>query len=276
MRDSFGAAKATVTTLVSPPLGLLRPGLAAFDYSVGFARENLATQSFGYGHASAIAVHRRGMTPWLTLGARAEATVDVQNAGAMATAQVGHAVIEASGAVARSDAGVAPAASLAVGWQRRSLGVTSLVRAVGARYATLDLAATEDRTLLDAELSTSLSLGSHATVLATGAFEHRRDERDRMRAGVGANVRVWGDLSLLVSGAVSRSAETPCAIEGLVTLLTSVGGHTSASVRARATSAAVRSAAPRLHARHRRMAASATRSTRPGSARPRPRPGSAP
>lgn len=61
---------------------LLRPGLTDFAFATGALRENYARASSDYGDAFALGVYRRGIAPWLTLEARAEASSERRGAGA--------------------------------------------------------------------------------------------------------------------------------------------------------------------------------------------------
>ena len=232
VKDSYGLSRATMTTLVAPPVGLLAPGLAAYEYSVGFARHELATASFDYRELTGTALYRRGLSSRLTAGIRAEANPSIINSGALATVQLGRLTIESSGGVSRTSAAVDAAAAIDLGMQYRSVGFSTLMRYVGDRYATLDLDLDEDRSRFSTETSASWSPTSNTTLLATGVLERRRDAGDRVRGGVGLNLRLFGDFALLLSGSAAASKQVGRVMEASATIMTTLGPRTFASVRA--------------------------------------------
>lgn len=232
VKDAYGASRATVSTLIAPPLGLLAPGLHAFDYSVGVVRLNFGTHSFDYGDAAFYGTHRMGVTPWLTVGARTEASLRVGNAGASATAQFGRFVVEGGAAASMTMDHDGAALSLHGSWQQRAFSFSAIGRVVGDHYATLDLDAAADRAVHDIELSTSWSYGNAATLMATGAYGHQRDGGDRYRGGLGANLHVWGSASLLLAASATRTLDGDHAYEGTATLVTALSSSMAGSVRA--------------------------------------------
>lgn len=80
VRDATGAVRQWRQSIYGGER-LLRPGLIDFSLAAGFLRQGFGTRSFDYGEGF-IAVHaRRGLTPWLTLGGRAEASRTTMLAG---------------------------------------------------------------------------------------------------------------------------------------------------------------------------------------------------
>ncbi len=63
----------------------LREGLHDFNYSVGKVRRDTGNGGPSYDNAAMLGYHLYGMTDWLTLGVRGEATADIANGGAGAT-----------------------------------------------------------------------------------------------------------------------------------------------------------------------------------------------
>lgn len=226
VRDAFGLTRATATSLVVPPPTALKPGLSLFDYSVGFSRR-LGTASFDYTHPALLAVHRLGITPLLTLGARAEATLDRASGGGSAVMTIGRTSIEATAAASASELGGGAAAALNVGWNRRGVSLAALLRTVGAHYATIDLAPEADRTVAEAQVTASWSITPRATVLLQGAGEHMRSSGDRLRGSVSASFSL-GDTHLFTTVSAAQLGGLWTA-EASATLAWSWGSRTTAS-----------------------------------------------
>lgn len=224
VKDAFGASRATITNLIAPPLGLLKPDLHAFDYSVGFVRQRFATASFDYGTPALFANHRVGLTPHLTIGARMEASLETGNVGASLTTQAGHFVLEGSAAASNDGA----ALSLHGTWQQAAVTFSALARVATADYATLDLDITDDRATRELELSTTFSYSNTTTFMLSAAASDFRDTGDRLRGGVGANFNLWGGAGLLISGSTTNGTT----FEAMATFVTALASNTTGSARA--------------------------------------------
>jgi outer membrane usher protein len=231
VRDAFGLTRATATSMIAPPATALRPGLSMFDYAIGFAR-TLGAASFDYPRPALLAVHRLGITNLLTLGARAEATLDRASGGASAVLTRGRIALEATAAASASSLGGSGAAALTLGWHRHGVSLAALVRAVGDHYTTIDLAPEVDRAVAETELTASWSITPRATVLLQGAAEHMRSSGDRVRGGVTTSLQL-GDARLFVSADAARLAAL-WTVEASATLAWSWGERTTATSSASA------------------------------------------
>jgi outer membrane usher protein len=80
VRDALGVER-RVTTSYYVSSRLLRRGLSDYSIEIGAERNNYGVESFDYGEAFAAGSYRRGVTDWLTLESRAEASGKVQNIG---------------------------------------------------------------------------------------------------------------------------------------------------------------------------------------------------
>lgn len=73
IRDPAGNAHRVTQNFYSSPR-LLRPGLDDFSFEAGFLREDFGRRSFSYGDPFAAAYWRHGLTPFLTVAGRGEAS----------------------------------------------------------------------------------------------------------------------------------------------------------------------------------------------------------
>jgi outer membrane usher protein len=80
VRDALGVER-RVTTSYYVSSRLLRRGLSDYSIELGAERNNYGVESFDYGTAFAAGSYRRGVTDWLTIESRAEASGTVQNIG---------------------------------------------------------------------------------------------------------------------------------------------------------------------------------------------------
>jgi outer membrane usher protein len=97
---------------------LLRRGVHDFSYEIGFVREGFGARSFGYGAPIATTSHRYGLSDSITLEGQAQASGDLQGAGAgIVAAFFGLGQVGASAAVSRTHAGTGFA--LAGSFERR-------------------------------------------------------------------------------------------------------------------------------------------------------------
>lgn len=228
VRDAFGLTRMAATSTVAPPASALRPGLSTFAYSLGVVRR-LGRASFDYGDPALFAVHRRGVTRRLTVGAHTEATPARANATASALVSWAHTTAEATAGASTARMGHGQAAALNVAWYRRSLTLAALVRVVGERYATIDLAPEADRAVAQVDCSASWSITPRATLLAQTAAERMRDAGDRWRAGITSNLQITDTARLFLSVSTARQIDRRWTTEAAATFAWSWGTRTTAS-----------------------------------------------
>lgn len=243
VRDAFGS---TTQTMLAPAPSALRPGLAQFDYAIGWIRKNLATASFDYALPALLGTHRYGLTDRITLGARVEGTVDRASGGASVVASIGPFVVDAGVA---ASTGPDLAAALQLGWRHRTLTVNAFGRIAGPRYATLDLTPDEDRALASGTLAASWSMSS-TTLTAQISGEHRRDTADRIDASAGATLQLSPALTLSLSASAGKTEDAELAFDALAMLSVSLGARTNGALSTTArgtTEASIARATPRTH-----------------------------
>lgn len=134
VRDPRGVETVLSQAYYAAP-ALLAEGLSDFSFEAGALREHFGTSSADYGAAFASGSYRRGVSPALTLGARAEAQRDRQAAGIEAQAVLADwAVAQGALAVSHTPEGgtgvrslaaierVTPRGGLSLSWEHFSEG----------------------------------------------------------------------------------------------------------------------------------------------------------
>lgn len=168
VRDAFGGQQ----TMVNPyylALGTLARGLSDFSYSLGAVRSNPGAESWSYGQPAFAFRHRRGLTDWLTVGARAEGTRDVLSGGASLAARVSFARYTLGElGLSLGASGESGQAGLAALGSYAYVGSPFLLQ-IGLRYftdhyANLSLPAAADRQRLDVLGNVAMNVGTVASV----------------------------------------------------------------------------------------------------------------
>ena len=162
IRDALGNVR-EINTPYYVGAQLLRKGLSEYDYGVGFQRNDLTT-SFEYGAPSASASHRYGLTDWLTVGGRLEATRDLLSGGP--SVSLGTIAGQFDCALALSRDGSADGAAASVGYQYLSqrFGGSASMQWMSPQYANLGLKSSLDRAIMQGQASLTKYLGHASTV----------------------------------------------------------------------------------------------------------------
>ena len=148
VRDAFGREQVfDLRTNMAP--SLLAPGLSDFAYTVGFVRNQIESSSIAYGRPVALARHRIGIDDVLTIGGRAEASLDRVMGGPSITVGTifGQVDAEVVGSVAQGTGGAAGALGWA--WSGRRWGGGLRLRGATNGFATAALDPWQDRSLAD-------------------------------------------------------------------------------------------------------------------------------
>lgn len=231
VKDPFGATQMVMTTQILPPAGALRPGLSQYDYSIGFARQMLATSSFSYGEPAALFVHRLGITNALTLGARVEGTLDRASAGGTALFAHDRLNLELTGAASVAETGPSAAGAVDIGWRLPNMTVAVLGRLVGRHYATIDLGPRDDRAIGEVGGLIGWSPRPNMTASAQLSFQHRATGEDRVHASVATGFML-GSMRASLSAGMASSDINGHAFDATFTLSRSLGARTTGAVGA--------------------------------------------
>ncbi|HQR30201.1 MAG TPA: hypothetical protein PLL32_07310 [Anaeromyxobacteraceae bacterium] len=226
LRDAFGREQAFDLRSSFAPR-LLAPGITDVGYTAGFLRSRMDASSFDYARPVLLGRHRVGLDEVVTVGGRAEASLDRLMGGPSLTLGTvfGQFDVEALGSVAAGT----PGGAAAVGWswmgQRWNAGMR--LRGATASFATAVLDPWADRAVAEANGFFSVSpvdrlgLGIDLTAsrwLAGG---------DAGSATLRADLAIGGGLTALVSytHTVGGPAAGP---SGMLSLSWALGSQTNA------------------------------------------------
>ncbi len=169
---SYGGAH-TIDVVLKDPFGreqrisyptyfstlLLREGLHEYSYNAGFIREQYGVRSSEYGASAFSAFHRYGVTNNLNVGARAEGSGGVTNAGLFTSLSIPRAGAFTVSLAASSEHGtIGSAASFQHTYQLLSFNTNLLVREFSRDYATVGAPPSPDSTKYELGLSAGFLL----------------------------------------------------------------------------------------------------------------------
>lgn len=245
VRDAFGRTQEFGTTYYSTP-SLLAPGLSDYHYALGFRRADTAGGRVSYREPVAVARHRIGIVPGLTVGLSVEATrgqVIATPALSVAAPRIGQVDISAS---ASSNVGRTGAAAM-LGWsysgRALSAGVSARVanaayasggdqagiaRAEGSAFIGFNLASRISSTITEQEsrqtpaslagqrtsrtsVLTTIRVTDHAHLMFTLAHQHGA-ERSTVEAFAGVSLQV-GPRSAALIGVDHRSGTSTPSVD---------------------------------------------------------------
>jgi outer membrane usher protein len=230
LRDAYGREQTFDLRSNFAP-ALLAPGITEFGYTAGFVRNQIDYASFSYGRPVLLGRHRVGIDEAVTVGGRAEASLDRAMAGPSITmgTLVGQVDLEVLGSVAQGATG--GAAALGWSWMGRRWSSGLRLRANTPAFATVILDPWSDRALGD--------LGAYASVspierLGLGVDLRAARWRD---AGDSGSVTLRADYSLgagvTLLASVTHTAGGPAAgPSGMLSLSWALGDRTTAQASA--------------------------------------------
>jgi outer membrane usher protein len=174
IRDAFGNSQQISSPYYLSPQ-LLEKGLNDYSYGIGFQRSNLA-DSWQYDKPAFTAFHRIGLSNWLTVGGRLEASQDLVSGGPSMSLGLGVGEIDSAFAMSKSRGGDGAAGSIAYQYTTpRGLGGGASLQWMSANYSTLELLSTVDRPIIQGVASFSTSLKFHSTLITQYSYERFRD-----------------------------------------------------------------------------------------------------
>jgi outer membrane usher protein len=230
LRDVFGHTQ----TQASPYYisnGVLRPGLSEYTYTIGLRRENAATESFSYDEPIALARYRLGATNTMTVGGRLEVGAGVASAGSTLTAVTPVGLLDFAAGASGAHGDTAGAAwAVAWSYQAGAAGLGTSLRGMTDHYATVSLQPTDDRSLLEANAFTSLSLSRGVSLGTRHALTNYRDAGLLAQASLFGNFRVARGASLVSTATRTVLPGGKTGNDFMMTLIMSLDRATSAQV----------------------------------------------
>jgi outer membrane usher protein len=198
LRDAYGREQAFDLRSNFAP-GLLAPGITDFSYTAGFVRNQLDAASFSYGRPVLLGRHRVGLDEVVTVGGRAEASLDRFMAGPSVTVGtlLGQVDLEVLGSVAQGTAG--GAAALGWSWQGRRWSSGLRLRGNTPGFATAVLDPWRDRPLGDAVAFGSVSPVERLGLGVDLAAARWRDAGNTAAATLRADYALGAGLTVLAS-----------------------------------------------------------------------------
>lgn len=228
IRDALGREQ-DVSREFYTPENLLRPGLSDYHIAAGAVRERMGPTSFDYGTALGIARYRRGITPHVTAGVRADVTPDQGGAGASIALGLPFGQVDAALGVSSQHGTRGVASSLAWTYNSRWGGLSFYAHRVSAAYATIDVPREADRAVTEARVQASLPV-SHGLSLGVQLTETEfRDRGWSDRLALTATAEMPRSLVLSVAAGTSKGAQQPRAHDVMVSLGIALGKRTRAA-----------------------------------------------
>ncbi|MGA8891162.1 MAG: fimbria/pilus outer membrane usher protein, partial [Anaeromyxobacteraceae bacterium] len=230
VRDAFGREQVFDLRSNMAP-SLLAPGLTDFAYTLGFVRERVDTSSIAYGRPVALGRHRIGIDEVVTVGARAEASLDRLMAGPSLTlgTVVGQVDLEAVGSVAGGTTGAA--GSLGWSWSGRRWAGGLRLRGTTPGFATAVLDPWRDRAVADLGGNFSVTPIDRLNLGLDVAATRWRDAGDSAQASLRASVAIGLGLTAIASVTQTVGGPVP-GPSGLLTLTWTIGDHATAQASA--------------------------------------------
>jgi len=229
VRDAFGREREIISPFyLSTPL--LREGLHDYAYNLGFRRDNFGTESWDYSRPEFLGRHRLGLTDTLTVGGRLEAATDLVSGGPTVTLGFTFGDVEIAGAASQEREQSGGAGSLAYRYLAQPVSLGASVRALSNHYATLSLAAKDDRTTLEINGFIGITLGTRTDVTMQYTRSDFRDRGPQDRASILSSVRLTDRASLLLSASRSTQKDAKPTVEAFAGLSIALGDRTTATL----------------------------------------------
>lgn len=191
---------------------LLRRGLHDFSYEIGFLRSAYGTRSNDYGSLIASTSHRYGLSDRVTLEGHAQASRDVQSAGAgLGIAVFDLGMIGGSATLSRSDRGTGVLVSASA--ERRTDGLSLGLRGeyASANFTSIGLGEDERPSRFNVQAFADMPLFGGSVGMNLLHRSRRGDEReDETLAGLFANMPLVDNaaIQLFARRAVASTRQT--------------------------------------------------------------------
>lgn len=230
LRDAFGREQAFDLRSSFAPR-LLAPGMTDFGYTAGFLRSRMDAASFDYGRPVLLGRHRVGVDEVVTVGGRAEASLDRLMGGPSLTlgTVLGQVDLELLGSVAGRVTG--GAAAVGWSWMGRRWNTGLRVRGATGSFSTAVLDPWADRAVAEVNGYFSVSPIDRLGLGIDLAASRWAASGDAGSATIRADLSLGGGLTALVSytHAVGGPAAGPSA---MLSLSWALGSQTNAQASA--------------------------------------------
>ena len=210
VRDAFGREQ-EFGGLFYVPRSLLAPGTREYRYAVGAIRNPDVTRPASYGRLTAFAADRRGLTPWLTVGYRAEGDRSTFDGGPGVGVRLWRlGEVEGGVSVSRQGRHQGRAEHVAYSFTTRGLGVSVAAQTSTAGYATVadppsGLATSQASAAVSLPVGSHLSLSLQYVHSLAGAVDSDVGTPNR-RSSIGASWRPFGRIDIDATVSVARPA----------------------------------------------------------------------
>jgi outer membrane usher protein len=204
VRDIFGKEQRMQTPFYVSSTALAA-GVDELSYAVGAVRRGIGQRDADYEEAAFLGQHRFGASDHVTLGVRAEATVERLSTGPALTllTDVGQFDLEAGASQASGEAGIA--GSLAYSYVSRIFSGGVFGRVTSHRYATVSLAPEHDRATADVGAFQAIPLGQRLSFSLQGALAKHRDTGTEARISAQWSVNPASGVNVILSATEARN-----------------------------------------------------------------------
>jgi outer membrane usher protein len=232
LRDAYGRTQELSTTAWYSA-GLLAEGFTDWSASAGWQRLQFGAESNAYGPPAALGAARRGLSSWLTAGARVEAAGGgLFNFGASVTAAAPAALLpgtlELAAAASRDGGPRGGALSISYSLQSSLIGTALLLRLQSPAYANVSLPSGADRARWLLSSTSSFPLGRSASLSLDVRAQALRDAGRSAGATLRAQFGLGPALSASASLGLDSTDAAPATVSASLGLLWVIDPVTSA------------------------------------------------
>lgn len=206
VRDAFGGTRELSSTYYLTT-SALAPGVHDYQYSVGFRREHIGTESWDYRAPVALARHRVGITNSFTMGGRAELHPGkLVSGGPSFNLRLRIGEIESAAGVSRERGqwGTAALTSFSYVGRRASAGGSMMI--ASAQYATLTAAAAAERPATQTHVFSSVALAHQVSLSLQHSRSRIHGAASQSRSGIQSTLRLGSRTELSATVSVTRDA----------------------------------------------------------------------
>ena len=205
LRDAFGREQ-EISSQNYFTSTLLKEGLQEFNYSIGYRREDLDTESWKYDKLVMLALHRLGITEYLTAGMRLEATSRLVSGGPSIGFRMPFGEMEIAGGFSAGDGASGGAGYIGYNYLGRSLNFGWSARIMSPHYATTTLSANDKRALLQINTLIGFPVTTNLGVTLRYTYENSQIDGRANRLSMAASARVTDRISYFLSGGVLKQS----------------------------------------------------------------------